>query len=381
MKRKMTKMVVVSAFLVISWIGLGMAAEPIKIGMIDPLSGPIVYDGQSVVNGATLAAEEINKKGALPKGMNIELLIEDGQGMPAPSVSAAEKLLNRDKVVMLIGCYRSSASLAVAPIAERNKTPMLSLVSSSPLLTESGYKYYFRTTPKEEMLVDVAARFLVGKLGLKTLSFMGPIDEWGRAGLDAWTKLMKNNGGRVLSGDLYPTAEVNFQVYLTKIKSLKPDVVAVQAETLGASMIFKQAKEMGLSTRFIGSGSTASEKFFELAGDAAEGVYSILPYAHTYDSPENKVFTAAYSKRFPDRGMPDKYAAGGYDGIYVIADAIRLTGKADRESIRNGMRTVESKRIQGLIKFDAKGQAHPLAFVTQNKKKIPVVVGSMLTAE
>lgn len=366
--------------LILSWTTLGLA-EPIRIGLIYPLSGVIAYDGQSVVSGAQLAAEEINSKGSLLKGQTIELVIEDGQGLPAQSVAAAEKLINRDKVAAIVGCLRSTASLAVQPIAEKNKTPMLTVISTAPKLTEGGYKYYFRTCPKEAMLVAVAAQFLVTKLGIKKLCYLGPNDEWGRAALDAWGKLMKESGGQLLNGDLVPNTETNFQAYLTKIKSMNPDAVAIQAETLMASMVFKQVKELGLTLPFIGHGATASQEFIKLAGDASEGVYSMMPYVYTYDSPQNKAFTQAYSKRFPDRGMPDKYAVAGYDGIYVLADAIGKASKADRESIRNGLTKVESKRIQGTIQFDSKGQAHPLAFVAQNRKGVPEVIGFQQTKE
>jgi branched-chain amino acid transport system substrate-binding protein len=374
-------LVVLASLFILMAMGTGWAAEPIKLGLIYPLSGPIAYDGQSVVNGAKLATEEINKKGGLLGGRHIELVIEDGQGLPAQSVAAAEKLINRDKVVALMGCYRSSASLAVQPIAEKNKIPMMSVVSSAPKLTEGGFKYYFRNTPKEYMLVEVAARYLITKLGIKTISFLGPNDEWGRAGLEGWKDMMKKHGGQVVSEDLFMTGTTNYQSFLTKIKSIKPDAMAVQSETLDGSMIFKQAKEMGLDIKKIGSGPMASQKFMELAKDASEGIYAILPWVHTYDTPENKAFTEAYAKRFPDRGIPDKYSAAGYDGIYVFADAIAKAKKADRDSIRKGMTLVESKRLQGIIKFDAKGQSHPLAFITQNKGGVPVVAGYMETKE
>ncbi len=372
---------VLLAVLVLSWTVQVSAAETVKIGLIYPLSGVMAFDGQSVVCGAKLAAEEINKKGGVLKGRQIEIIVEDGQGMPAQSVAAAEKLINRDKVAVVMGALRSTASLAVQPIAEKNKTPMVTVISTAPKLTEGGYKYYFRICPQEAMLVAVAAKFIGTKLGIKKLCYMGPNDEWGRAALDAWGKLMKENGGELLRGDLVPNNETNFQPYLTRIKSLNPDAVAVQAETLMASMVFKQAKEMGLTMPFIGHGATASDEFIKLAGAAAEGVYSMMPYVYTYDSPQNKAFTAAYAKRYPDRGMPDKYAVGGYDGVYVIADAIGKAGNADRDSIKNGMTKIESHRIQGLIKFDAKGQAHPLAFVAQNKKGVPQVIGFQTTKD
>jgi branched-chain amino acid transport system substrate-binding protein len=374
-------LVVLISVLILSWAGLGFAAEPIKLGLVYPLSGPIAYDGQSVVNGAKLATKEINDKGGLLGGRPIKLVIEDGQGLPAQSLAAAEKLISRDRVVALMGCYRSSASLAVQPIAERNKIPMMSVVSSSPKLTEGGFKYYFRNTPKEAMLVDAAAQYLIKKLKIKSVSFLAPNDEWGRAGLAAWTNKMKEYGGKVVTGDLFLTGETNYQPYLTKIKAIGPDALAVQSETLDGSMIYRQAKEMKLDTVNIGSGPMASQKFMELAKEASEGIYSILPWVHTYDTPENKAFTKKYAKTYPDRGLPDKYSAAGYDGIYVWADAITKAGKTDRESIRKGMTMVESKRLQGVIRFDKKGQSHPFAFVTQNKGGVPVVVFSMQTRE
>lgn len=370
-------LVVLGSVFVLMAMGTGWAAEPVKIGLIYPLSGAIAYDGQSVVSGIRLAAEEINKKGGVLGGRIIELVIEDGQGLPTQSVAAAEKLINRDKVVALVGCLRSSASLAVQPIAEKNKITMMTVVSAAPKLTEGGYKYFFRATTQEYMNVDVAVRFLTTKMGIKKVCFLAANDEWGRAGLEAWTEMMKRNGGQIVSADLFITGETNYQPYLTKIKSMQPDAMAVQGETLDGSMIFKQAKEMGLNISKIGTGAMANKKFIDLAGGAAEGIYASSNWAYTYDTPENKAFIEAYSKRFPDRGIPDKYSAQGYDGMHVLAAAITKAGKADKESIRKGMTMVEYKGLQGTFKFDAKGQSHTLVFITQNKGGIPVVVGFM----
>ena len=164
---------VLLAVLILSWTVQVSAAEPVKIGLIYPLSGVMAFDGQSVVCGAKLAAEEINKKGGVLKGRQIEIIVEDGQGMPAQSVAAAEKLINRDKVAVVMGALRSTASLAVQPIAEKNKTPMVVVISTAPKLTEGGYKYYFRICPQEAMLVAVAAKFIGTKLGIKKLCYMG----------------------------------------------------------------------------------------------------------------------------------------------------------------------------------------------------------------
>src|SRR6202012_2619260 len=111
--------------------------ESIKIGGIQPLTGSVAYNGTTDVNGSKLALDEINAKGGV-LGKKVELVIEDGQCRPANSVNAAEKLIQRDKVVAISGAFCSSATLAIMPVAANYKLPLITGVSSSPELTEKG---------------------------------------------------------------------------------------------------------------------------------------------------------------------------------------------------------------------------------------------------
>ena len=127
------------------------AEDTVKIGLIQPLTGSVAYNGTTDVNGSKLALDEINAKGGV-LGKKVELVIEDGQCQPGNSVNAAEKLIQRDKVVGLSGAFCSSATLAVMPVAAKYKMPLITGVSSSADLTEKGNPWFFRATETDALL-------------------------------------------------------------------------------------------------------------------------------------------------------------------------------------------------------------------------------------
>src|ERR1700726_2863007 len=135
------------------------AEEAIKIGLIQPLTGSVAYNGTTDVNGSKLALDEINAKGGV-LGKKVELVIEDGQCRPANSVNAAEKLIQRDKVVAISGAFCSSSTLAVMPVVANYKLPLITGVSSSAELTEKGNPCSFRATEMKALLAKSFSKIL-----------------------------------------------------------------------------------------------------------------------------------------------------------------------------------------------------------------------------
>jgi branched-chain amino acid transport system substrate-binding protein len=131
-------------------LGAAQAQETIKVGVIQPLTGSVADNGLAFVNGAKLAVAKQNAAGGV-LGKKIDLVIEDGVCQPAPSVSAAQKLLDRDKVPVLVGAFCSSATAAVMPIAEQRKIPLFTGVSSKADLTDKGMKYFFRSAETDRV--------------------------------------------------------------------------------------------------------------------------------------------------------------------------------------------------------------------------------------
>ena len=165
------------------------AQETIKIGLIQPLTGSVAYNGNTDVNGSKLALDEINAKGGV-LGKKLELIIEDGQCKPANSVNAAEKLIQRDKVVALSGAFCSSSTLAVMPVAANYKLPLITGVSSSAELTEKGNPWFFRATETDALLAKAFSKILFDQLKLRKVAYIGVNDDFGRGGVAEFEKQM-----------------------------------------------------------------------------------------------------------------------------------------------------------------------------------------------
>ena len=166
------------------------AQETVKIGVIQPLTGSVAYNGQAFVAGAKLAVERRNAAGGVG-GRKIELVIEDGQCRPANSVNAAEKLIQRDKVVAVAGAFCSSATAAVMPVAEKYKVPLLTGVSSKADLTDKGMQYFFRSAETDRLMSKTFSKILADKLQLKSVAYIGVNDDWGRGGVEDFSKDME----------------------------------------------------------------------------------------------------------------------------------------------------------------------------------------------
>lgn len=346
------------------------AQEPIKIGVIKPQTGPLAFDGTTDIKGARLALKEINEKGVL--GRKLEIVVEDGQCKPAESVSAAEKLIFRDKVVVLMGGFCSGATIAIMPVAEKNKIPLVTGVSSNPKLTEMGNEWFFRNAENEALIAKAFARPLANDMNLKTAYFLAVNDDWGRGTVEAFKPLYEGQGGKTVGVEFVDRAANDFYTPLTKIRAARADLVVVVAESQAGSIIARQSKELGLNSRLFGVGAWATPTFMELAGEAANGVLAGVVYAPTQPGDANKSFVAKYKSEYGEE--PGKYSAAGYNTIHVIAQAIQRAGSDDKAKIRDALEMTDYRGPNGHVRFDKKHQAYGLELVlVELQNKVPVV--------
>jgi branched-chain amino acid transport system substrate-binding protein len=355
------------------------AEDTIKIGVIQPLTGSVAYNGTTDVNGSKLAADEINAKGGV-LGKKIELVVEDGQCKPANSVNAAEKLIQRDKVVALSGAFCSSATLAVMPVAQNYKIPLITGVSSSAPLTEKGNQWFFRATETDALLAKSFAKILYGEIKLRKVAYIGVNDDFGRGAVAEFEKQMKDLGATTVMTEFFEHGTSDFYTLLTKLKASGADGVFVAAETQDGSIFVKQKAELGLPVKVFGVGSWATSDFIKLTGDASEGIYAAVPYAATMTTPKNKGFVEAYTARFKE--APGKYSTAGYNAISILAQAIARANSTDAEKIREALTKTDYEGPNGHFQFDAKGQASGFTVVlVQLTKGSPKVVDSATVEE
>jgi branched-chain amino acid transport system substrate-binding protein len=361
---------------------LALAAEPIKIGLIQPATGPAAYDGQSVINGAKLAAEELNAAGGVLE-RKIELIVEDGKADPAESLNATEKLLDRDKARVLIGAWASSATLAIMPVVQRYEVPLIVETSTSDKITEMGNHWVFRTSSNSKIDAAALQPYLVKQLGLTKVAFMAANNDFGRAVAGAWAKAIEADGGKVVATEYHKPGETNFAPTLTKIKNSGADSIVITSDVTTVSNLVKQSYELGLGNlKRVSTSGNPAEAIVKLAGkEAAEGllVHNYwVPYAPAPGTEEaSGRFVAAYKKAYPDR-QPDKYATSGYDAVNLAAAAIKQAGSDEPKKVQGALEKIKYQALQGPIEFDANHQARPfqsISRVENGEPKLVVLVG------
>lgn len=360
------------------WLLLGAAAahaeDTVKIGVIQPLTGSVAYNGTTDVNGIKLALAEINARGGV-LGKQVELVIEDGQCKPASSVSAAEKLVQRDKVIGLIGAFCSSATAAIMPVAQNNKIPLITGVSSAPNLTEKGNPWFFRATETDALLAKSFARILANQLKLKKVAYIGVNDDFGRGSVDEFEKQMTALGATTAMKEYFEHGTADFYTLLAKLKVSGADSAFVSAETQDGSTFVRQKAELGLATKVFGVGSWATADFMQLAGEAANGIYAAVPYASTMTTPKNQAFVKAYEAQY--KVAPGKYSAAGYNTLNILIDAVARAHSIDADKVREALLKTDYEGPNGRFQFDGTGQATGFTVVlVQLQNGTPVVVAT-----
>ncbi len=335
--------------------GAALAQEPIKIGIIQPLTGSVAYNGQAYVRGAKLAVEERNAAGGV-KQRKVELQIEDGQCQPANSVNAAEKLIQRNKVPVLAGAFCSSATAAVMAVAEKYKVPLLSGVSSKADLTEKGMKYFFRSAETDKLMARTFSKILANDLKLKSVAYIGVNDDWGRGGVEDFETDLGQLGVKSVMKEYFDHGTTDFYTLLTKLRALKPDGVFVAAETQDGSILVKQLKEFGIETKVFGVGSWATADFIGLTGDASEGIYAAVPYVANMKGTRNADFVSNYEKKY--KQLPGKYDAAGYNAMNILMQAIERADAVEPEPIRNALYKTDYAAPNGRFQFTGKGEGY-----------------------
>ena len=354
---------------------LAQSQAPVKIGVIQPLSGSVAASGNYIRMGAEIARDWINAKGGV-NGRKVELLIEDNKSDPKEAASAAEKLIVRDKVPAIMGAWGSSMTLAAMPKLEEYGVPMVVETSSAASITKRGNPWIFRISPPSEMEALGLEKY-VDKLGVKKADFLAVNTDWGRGAVGAFGDILKKKGDTVGVVEYMDQAATDMSAQLTKIKGSGGDTLFVTTAVEQITLILKQAQEQRLARKIITTGGSSSPtQLIKQAGPAAEGSYHIVFFMPWFpeampDGKLAKVFVDEWAKRgHPFEGLTEGFR--GHDGIATIAEAVRLAGKDDPKAVREALWKVSITGVNGPIKFDKdgppgkeSGQSKPSIFIVQ----------------
>src|SRR5210317_32791 len=326
------------------------AADTIKVGIVLPLTGPQAKFGEIEKQSFDMALEEINGGGGV-KGMKLEFIMEDDTGRPEVGRSVVEKLITKDKVVMLGGGYSSSVTFGVAGVAQQNRVPFLVNTGSADKITEQGWDYVFRLNPPVSEYASGVETFLAEVVKPKDAVILHENSLFGTKGAKAFQKSCEKLGIKVLMTEGYEHGGIDFKPVLVKVKQLNPDLVYMISYIMDASLLMRQARELKLTPKlFVGgaAGFTLPE-FDQNAGKAANFVVSatlwhqVLPLPGAMD----------YFNRFKARYNKDTeyHGAEAYAAAYVIRDVLKRAKSFSPEDIKQALSETKLMTVFGPVKF------------------------------
>lgn len=363
---KRAPLAALAALLLLNACGPKADDSVIRLGEYGALTGDIATFGQTTHEGMQLAVEEINAAGGIG-GKQVKLITEDDQGKPEQAALVAEKLITRDKVHVLIGEVASSNSLAAAPIAQRNKIPMVSPSSTNPKVTQQG-DYIFRVCFIDPFQGKVVAKFATETLKAKTAVILRDQKADYSIGLaDVFAREFPAMGGKILADKAYVAGDVDFKAQLTSFRELKPDVIYVPGYYSEVGLIAKQARQLGLKQPLLGSDGWESEELYKIGGAALESTYFSNHSAPDSTEPVVKDFVAKYKARY--QHTPGALAMLGYDAVKVVADALARSKSLRGADIRDALAsTKDFAGVTGNLTIDAERNAVKSAVILQIKK-------------
>ena len=319
-------------------------AAPVKVGVINSMTGPEAPIGENISNGIKLALEDLKAK-----GVDVQVVSEDDTGKPQVGLSAMEKLATRDNVAGVVGAYTSAVTSAVARKAEQLKVPLVNPVASKEEITRQGYKYVFRvsatTGDYAAILIDMA--LALGKP--TTIGILNENTDFGTSGAKSARAYAEKRGLKVVFEEAYSKGSPDYRSTLVKLKGTNPEVVFLVSYVADAILLMRQSREIGLSPQgFLGAGAGFSTVQFANEKDISNGVFASSQWTPQVSWPGTKEFAERYQKAFGK--TPTYHAATAYAAMTILAEEAAKAG-GDREKLRAALDAGTWNGLDGEVKF------------------------------
>lgn len=319
-----------------------------KIGVIAYMSGGGAAYGQAIQEGLDLAKDEINAQGKV----KIELVYADTRGEKTEAINAANKLINKDNVVGIIGPTLSGEMFAAGPIANQSGVPIMGTSTTAEGIPALG-DYVFRNALPEFLAVPQAVKKAISTYNLKKVAIMySNNNDWAVSGYQTIEKTLKDNGIAIVATETFADKDTDYSAQLTKIASLNPDAVMVSSLYQEASLVLKKAREIGINVPFVGTNGFNSPELIKIAGKAADGAIVASPWFPGKQDEKVQKFIADYKAKY--NRIPDQFAAQSYDALYMYASALEKAGSnTDRQKLRDGIANItDFQGVTGKFSFD-----------------------------
>jgi branched-chain amino acid transport system substrate-binding protein len=348
--------ILVLAIAIAAMPSLVFAQKTVKFGVFEPMTGANAGGGALEVEGIKLANQLYPTVKVGGTEYKIELVIADNKSDKVEAANAAQRLVDKDKVQVVLGSWGSSLSMAAGPIVKDKKIPAIGLSCTNPLVTKDN-EYYFRVCFIDPFQGTVMANYAFNNVKAKKAVIIREVSNDYSVGLakffeDSFKKLTKDDKS-ILAELNYNTGDQDFSAQLTEVKKYNPDVIFAPGNFTESALIVKQARELGIKTPFLGGDTWETPEFIDVGKKAVEGtVFSTFFATEVPITKTSKIFLDAYRKQYNKE--PAAVTALGFDGYLVARAAIEKAGTLDTVKIRDAINaTKDFPGAAGVINFDA----------------------------
>ncbi|GAC1602735.1 MAG: ABC transporter substrate-binding protein [Myxococcales bacterium] len=324
---------------------LPAGAAPIKLGVINSMTGQEAPIGESLTNGIKLAEQDLKAK-----GIDVQLIWEDDTGKPQVGISALEKLATRDNVAGVVGAYTSAVTSTVARSAERFKVPLVNPVASKEDITRQGYKYVFRVSATTGDYAAILLDLALASGKPKTIAILNENTDFGTSGAKSARAYAEKKGLKVVFEEAYSKGSPDYRSTLVNLKAANADVVFMCSYVADAILLMRQSRELGLSPMaFLGAGAGFATTQFAAEREISNGVFSSTQWTPQVAWTGAKLFAEKYRKKYSKE--PSYHAATAYASMMILGETA-AKAKGDREKLRELLKSTSYDGIDGPVKFD-----------------------------
>ncbi|GAW94341.1 urea ABC transporter substrate-binding protein [Calderihabitans maritimus] len=325
----------------------------IKVGILHSLSGTMSISETSLRDAELMAIEEINAAGGV-LGRKIEPIVEDGASDWPTFAEKAKKLLERDKVATIFGCWTSASRKAVLPVVEKYNGLLWYPVQYEGL--ESSPNIFYTGAAPNQQIVPAVDWLL--KQGKKRFFLLGSDYVFPRTAHQIIKAQLKAEGGIVVGEEYTPLGHTDYSTIINKIKAAKPDVIFNTLNGDSNVAFFKQLQAAGITAEDIPtmSVSIAEEEIRGIGAEYMKGHYAVWNYFQTTDTPENREFVKKYKAKYGKDRVTDDPIEAAYFQVYLWAEAVKKAGSTDVDKVREAAKGLEFKAPEGLVRIDGENQ-------------------------
>lgn len=357
--KKLMSVLLASTFMLGALTGCGGGAKKeaakgdvIKVGVFLPLTGDNAAGGELELRGIKLA----NKLHSTVNGKKVELVVADNKSDKAEAASVAARLIEKDKVKVIVGTYGSSLAMAAGNIVKDAKVPAIGTSCTNPQVTANN-DYYFRACFIDPFQGTVMASYAFKK-GAKKVAIIQEVSNDYAVGLakffkDAFTKLAGPDS--IIEVANYQTGDKDFSAILTNIKAKNPDAIFAPGNFTESALLIKQARQLGITAPFMGGDTWETQEFIDVGGKDVEGVALSTAFdREKATTAEAKKFLDEYVKEY--KGEPSALTAMAYDAYLIALDGIKRANSDDSSKIRDAIAaTKDLECVTGKTTLDKNG--------------------------